>query len=296
VVEVRKTALGVVRLERQGGRRVALASAASSDLPPGALDLSLTEAGIRDREAVGLVLRGLLERAGALRDGVAALVLPDAVGRLTVLPARDLLGKRGAELQDMTRFRLRRSVPFEVRDAQIAVDLPPRGGPDAAVVVAVFKPVLEAFEGLLEAQGLRPGIVELSSLSLLSLLEPADGDLLLINWDEGYASLVLARDGVPLLVRTLSEAAAAPEALAAEISSTLLYYRDRLGGPGLARAFVRSTILPASDAAALFTEPLGFAPVPLDPWAPFGGGDPHAGQALASALAVAGRRAERRAA
>jgi hypothetical protein len=294
-VEVRKTGLGVVRLERQAGRTV-LASAASADLPPGVLDLSLTEPGIRDEEALGRALAGLLERAGALREGTAALVLPDPVGRISVLPAPELLGKRGKDLEELARFRLRRSVPFEVRDAQVAVGLPPRGGPETVVVAAIYRPILEAFEGLLARQGLRPGLVELSSLALLSGLEPWGGDRLLVNWDEGYASLVLARDGWPLLVRTLTEAAASPDALRREVANTLLYHRERLGGSELTGAWVRSAVLPAADAVALLHEPLGLSPVVLDPWAAFGGGEEQAGQVLAGALAAAGRGALRRAA
>jgi hypothetical protein len=223
-------------------------------------------------------------------------VLPDPVGRVSVLPAQELQGKRGAELEDMVRFRLRRSVPFEVRDAQIAVSLPPRGGPDAAVVATVYRPVLAAFEGLLASQGLSAGLVELSSLALLSLVEPPEGDTLLVNWDEGYASLLLVRDGFPLLARTLPQAAATPDALPREVSNTLLYYQERLGGPGLARAFLRSAVLAGDEAAALLSEPLGMLPSELDPWAAFGGGERQAGQALASALAVAGRGGHRRAA
>jgi hypothetical protein len=164
------------------------------------------------------------------------------------------------------------------------------------VVAAIYRPVLLAFEGLLARQGLSAGLVELSSLALLSLLEPAGGDTLLVNWDEGYASLLLARDGFPLLARTLPEAAAEPLALQREVSNTLIYYKERLGGPGLAGAFLRSAVLPGDEAALLLGEPLGMSLTLLDPWAAFGGGEGSAGQALASALAVAGRGGFRRAA
>ena len=118
-VEVRQGGLGVVRLERQGGRSV-LASAASVELPSGLLELSPTQAGIGDEEALGRALGGLLERAGALREGTAALLLPDPVGRIAVLRAEELQGKRGKDLEELARFRLRKAVPFEVREAQLA--------------------------------------------------------------------------------------------------------------------------------------------------------------------------------
>ena len=285
-VEVRPRGLGVARLAREGGKFV-LAAAASADIPPGVLSLSMTEPNLTDPEAFERLLASLLERAGALREGPVALVLPDPVARLTVLPASELLGKRGADAEEMARFRLRKTVPFEIKDARLALGLPPRGGPDAAVVAAILRPVLESYEAVLHRLGLAPGLVELSSLALLSLLEPAAGDRLLVNWDEGYASLVLARDGWPMLVRTLPDVAATPEALPREVANTLLYYRERLGGPGLAGAAVRCVALPPDEAADLLEEPLGLLPAVIDPWATLGGGERRPGQAVAGAVAVA---------
>ncbi len=285
-VEVRPRGLGVARLSREGGRYV-LAAAASAEIPPGLLKLSLTEPNLSDPAGFERLLASLLERAGALREGPVALVLPDPVARLTVLPASELLGKRGADAEEVARFRLRKTVPFEIRDARLALGLPPRGGPDVAVVAAILRPVLEGYEAVLLRLGLAPGLVELSSLALLSLLEPSAGDRLLVNWDDGYASLVLARDGWPVLVRTLPEVAAGPEALMREVANTLLYYRERLGGAGLAGAAVRSVALPPDEAAALLEEPLGLLPDVLDPWATLGGGDRRPGQAVAGAVAAA---------
>ena len=152
-----------------------LAAAASTEIPPGVLRLSMTEPNIIDPEAFQALLTSLLERTGALREGPVALVLPDPVARLTVLPASELSGKRGADAEEMARFRLRKTVPFEIQGARIALGIPSRGGPDAAVVAAIVRPVLEGYEAVLHRLGLAPGLVELSSLALLSLLEPAGG-------------------------------------------------------------------------------------------------------------------------
>ena len=96
-----------------------------------------------------------------------------------------------------------------------------------------------------------------------------------------------------MLVRTLPDVAATPEALPREVANTLLYYRERLGGAGLAGAAVRSVALPPDEAAELLEEPLGLRPAVLDPWATLGGGERRAGQAVAGAVAVALRAARR---
>jgi hypothetical protein len=76
-----------------------------------------------------------------------------------------------------------------------------------------------------------------------------------------------------------------------ETSQTALYYRERLGGVGLAEAIVRSAAIPPAEAAQLLEGPLGLRPEILDPWGPLAGGDPAAGQALAGAAAAVVRKA-----
>jgi Tfp pilus assembly PilM family ATPase len=291
-VEVRPQALSVVRLRREGGR-VGLGAAASCDVPPGLLRLSITEPNITDAQAFGVLLATLLERAGARQEGPVSLVLPDPVGRVAVLPAAELAGRGGSDLLEMARFRLRRTVPFEIREAQVAVALPPRAGPDTALVATIFRPVLQDYEAAFVRFGLVPRLVELDSLALLDLVGPSAGDRVFLNWEDTYASLVLTRGGWPLLVRTLADAAASPEALPREVGNTLLYYRERLGGPGLTAAVVRSAALPSEEAVSVLEEPLGLRPSVLEPWSGLGGGEPAAGQAVAGALAAALRGARR---
>jgi hypothetical protein len=109
-----------------------------------------------------------------------------------------------------------------------------------------------------------------------------------VNWDHGYLSLVILRDGWPILVRTLvGDFTGTPESVIREANNTILYYRERLGGMGLGAATVRSAHLPPDEAVALLAEPLGVAPTVLDPWGGLAPGDHgHAAQALAGAAAA----------
>ncbi len=284
-VEVRPRALGVVRLAREGGR-LQLAAAASLELPEGVLALSMTEPNILDAAAFGGALESLLERAGARGEASVGLVLPDPVVRVSLLPLAELSGGPRAEFEEMVRFRLKKALPFDVREARLATLVPRGAGGGTALVAAIFRPVLEGYEDALASLGLHPGLIEVACLAL-----SADGgrpappdDRLLVNWDHGYVSLVLSRAGWPILLRTLAgEYVTRPEPVVREAANTILYYRERLGGSGLAGAAVRSAVLPVDDAASLLAEPLGFAPEVLDPWAPLG--VKHGGMA---AQAVAG--------
>jgi len=139
---------------------------------------------------------------------------------------------------------------------------------------------------------LEPGLVELSGLALCrSAFAPGlAGDRLLINWDDGYATLILVRDGWPLLARTLTgPAVSSPSEVAREAAQTLIYARERLGSPGLEQVVVRAAGLAGADAAAVLEAPLGLVPTIVDPWRALGTADAGpAAQALAGAAACLG--------
>ena len=293
-VEVRPRSVGVVRLAREGGRLV-LGAAAAMDLPAGCLDLSIVQPNVVDAAAFRMALRGALERSGVLAGARVALVLPDPVARVALLPAGEVAGHGRAQTEELIRFRLRKSVPFDIRGARLAFTTDGIRVTDAVLVAAIHRPVLDSYEEACRTAGLEPGLVEVSGLTLLSAAfggRPTE-DRLLVNWDEGYVTLLLARGEWPLLVRTLTgEPAARPEEVAREVANTVLYYRDRLGGPGLAEAALRSAALPPERAAAVLEEPLGLTPVLVEPWRPLSQGVPPAiSQALAGAAAslTAGR-------
>jgi hypothetical protein len=286
-VEVRPGGIGVVRTRRAGGRAV-LVSAANVALSPEVLRPSLTQPNIADPAAFRSALRAALERAGELQGAPAALVLPDPVGRIALVPSAELPAARAREMDDLVLFRLRKSLPFDVREARIAHARSPRAG-DPVLTVAALGSVVDAYEEACRSVGLEPGLVELSALALCraAFAPGAAGDRLLVNWDEGYATLVLVRGGWPVLARTLTgPVVASPAEVAREAAQTLLYARERLDSPGLEQALVRSVVMPPEEAVACLEGPLGIAPQPLDPWPALGTADAGpAGQALAGAAA-----------
>jgi Tfp pilus assembly PilM family ATPase len=284
-VEVRPQSVGVVRLTQEGERR-AITAAASLDLPAGALSLSMTQPNILDVAAFTRTLGAVLERAGALEGGGVALVLPDPVARVALVPAAEVAVRGRTEFDEMLRFRLKKVVPFDVREARVAT-LSPRGdGP--LLVAAIHRPVLEGYEKAFRDLGFEPGQVEITGLALAEQAAAAEGDSALVNWDHGYVSLLILRDGWPILVRTLvGDFTASAESVVREAANTVLYYRERLAGAGLVSAALRSAFLPPDDAVALLREPLGVEPSVLDPW--FGRNPGEVGpqaQALAGAAAA----------
>jgi type IV pilus assembly protein PilM len=276
-IEVRASGLSAIRLSVERSQPV-LAGAAAFELQPDVLQLSLTEPNVKDPEAFRRTLGVLADRVGLSGGGRVALVLPDPVARLAFVPASELHARSRAELLEQLRFRLRKSVPFEIKDAVVSwVEIPAAPGRPAQLLAsAIFAPVLESYEAPLRDLGLEPGLVELCGVALAGASRAAGGaDELLVNWDAGYCTLALLRDGEPVLFRTLAGPLASEGAeIAREAASTVLYYRERLAGPGLRRVLVRSTQVSPAQASVLLEEPLGLMPEPIDPWGALRGAPP----------------------
>lgn len=286
-VEVRPRAIAAVRLAREG-RQVKLGAAAVVDLPEGALDVTLTRPNITDPEAFRSALSAALERAGALSGGAVSLVLPDPAVRLVLVDGGGLKARR-ADAEETIRFRLHKALPFDVRGARLAWDRRHRTAGQVLVVVALEE-VVRSYEETLESLGFAPGLVEASSPALTSLDQSDAGDRLLVNWDDGYVSFLLVRGEEPILVRTLPGVAGAGS-VARQATSTLQFYRDRLGGGRLDEVRVRAAGCPGDEALEVLGPALECEPRLVEPWAALGAAEnPAPGQALAAAAASALRR------
>ena len=280
-VEVRPRAVSVVRLVSERGR-LSLAAAVSTELPAGALDVSLTKPNVVEPASLQAALRATLERAGALSGGPVSLVLPDPAVRVTLIPASGLRGRR-RDADEVVRFQLHKALPFDVRAARLAW----RVLGEQALVAVVPEVVVSGYEDALEALGFQPRLVEAAGLALADAVSGEQGDTLLVNWDEGYVSFILLRNGVPLLIRTLP-GESGPDAVARYAIGTLQFHRDRLGGTDLAGVVVRSAARPGEEAVAVLGRALGCEPRLVAPWAALGMAETgSAAQAVAGAAASA---------
>ncbi|MDX2154272.1 MAG: hypothetical protein SFV54_26260 [Bryobacteraceae bacterium] len=106
----------------------------------------------------------------------AALILPDFCTRLTVLDF-DSFPNEAAEQLSLVRFRVKKSVPFDVDSAVISYAVQPAEPNskrrDVVVVVAALE-IVAKYEAALRAAALHPGLVTVSTLEALNLV-PASG-------------------------------------------------------------------------------------------------------------------------
>jgi hypothetical protein len=237
------------------------------ELPPGLLSPAPGKPLVTEPEPLLEPLRqavaGLPGFAGQL-----SLLLPDRAGRVTFVDLEQVAPSR-AETAELLRWKLKRTTPFRTEDCRLDFQVfPSLGGGYRCLVTLVPLQVLDPIEQALATLGWEAGLIDLSTFNLWNLLEPAlarAGDVLLLNALESSVSVLVARRGLPLFLRTKATpgGGAAPPAAAsgnfaptvagllAELQPTLLFHQDRMGGAVIERTVVR---VPAAIQAELSEE------------------------------------------
>jgi len=138
-------------------------------LKPGAIAPGLSGANVVDAEALRTALSGALGTvAGKSRDVI--LVLPDLAIRLVMLDF-EALPNNPEEAEPVIRFRLKKSLPFDVEQATLSYDVVRTNGNVRVVAAVSPRAIIEEYETALRDAGYTPGVVLPSSLAALGLIE-----------------------------------------------------------------------------------------------------------------------------
>ena len=139
-------------------------------LPPGALVPSAVETNIVNAAALKTAIASVCTRLRA-KDETVALILPDPVIRVFIQHFDDFPRSK-AEADPMLRWKLKKSVPFEVDETLISYmrQSPREEGVDVVTALARLRIVRE-YESLAEAAGLHAGVVLSSSLAAIALVD-----------------------------------------------------------------------------------------------------------------------------
>ena len=197
-------------------------------LEPGVLEVSPLKENVLNEAAFKNAVKALATAHTARKGKDATLILPDFSARTTVLDF-DTFPAVLEEQLALIRFRLKRSVPFDVETA--AVSFFPQPGPKRVDVVVVMAPleIVSRFEAPFREAGLNPGLVTTSSLAAMELAP--EGGLTMIAKLTGRALSLLVRDkGVLKLVRCLELPTTELEDVTAVLAPTFVYMEDNLGG------------------------------------------------------------------
>ena len=197
-------------------------------LPPGALVASPIETNIVNPIAVKAAVTSVTKTLNLKDEGVA-LIVPDPVIRVFVQHF-DEFPRSADEAVPMLRWKLKKSVPFEVDETLLSYMLQPSRGEGIDVVTAIARlRIIKEYEALLEPQGLRAGVVLSSTLTAISLLEDSRPTLL-ARLSGTSLTTAIVREGVLAGYRCTELPTTAgeitPHLLLEEVYPLAAYYQD----------------------------------------------------------------------
>jgi len=158
----------------------------------------------------------------------AALVVPDYCARVAVLDF-DAFPSDPQEQLALLRFRMKKSVPFDVDSAVVSFAEQSRGKEDKVeVLTAVMSSEIVAeYEAPFRATGFHPGFITTSSLAALNLIEP-DGIALLVKLSGRTLSVVVLDGSDIKLTRCVEMDEPSAEAVESILHPTIAYVEDEL--------------------------------------------------------------------
>jgi type IV pilus assembly protein PilM len=185
---------------RGSDRQARLEMFTSRHLPEGTLAPGLNGPNVLNPEALRTAISGALGAIGGSSREITAIV-PDAAIRVLLLDFESLPTKP-QEIDPVIRFRLKKSLPFDVEDAAVSYEI--RRGGDGVHVVAAVSPraIIEEYESAFRSVGYFPGVVLPSSLAALGTVD-GQRPTLLLKVDPTNIIIAAAEHQELRLVRTL---------------------------------------------------------------------------------------------
>ncbi len=212
------------------GAPVQLASAA---IPLGSLLPGISESNLRQPAEIVSALRGALARL-ELRGRAATLIVPDACVRVFLLDFDTFPAKRDEALP-ILRFRLRKSVSFDVEHAAVSYQILSEGSartetPWKILVVLMPFAQRDEYESLLRSAGLEPGVVLPACLSALCPLQSQRAELIVAHSTSSLTIAIVS--GSDYLLYRTSDLPADQQSHRAEVQRAVAvavaFYEDTL--------------------------------------------------------------------
>ncbi|HVJ06198.1 MAG TPA: hypothetical protein VM578_11045 [Candidatus Saccharimonadales bacterium] len=224
--EVTPKGVAAVRL---GNKSRTIDAMHSRALAAGVLTPALSTQNVQDAPALTEAIEQVLSAVGGRGRDVIA-VLPDSAVRVTILDF-DTLPERRQEADAAVRFRLRKSLPFDIEKAALSFDAQPTAHGLHVATSIVLRGVLEEYESAFRSAGCSPGVVLPSSLGALGAVND-ESPTMLLKIAQDSTSVAVVNDGQLLLFRTLEGAETGvltAERMADDIYPSLVYFQDNYG-------------------------------------------------------------------
>jgi type IV pilus assembly protein PilM len=198
-------------------------------LKAGTLSVSPLRENIVDPDEFTVAVRSIGSSQAARKRKDIALILPDYCTRMAVLDF-DSFPSDPKEQSSLVRFRMKRSVPFDVDSAALGYFPQPVTGKKVDVVVTVAPiEIVARYEAPFRSAGMNPGLVTTSSMAAMELA-PEHGLSVFAKLTGRVLSLVVRQGATVKLVRCLEMPSPDLEDVASVLLPTFVYIEDNLGG------------------------------------------------------------------
>jgi type IV pilus assembly protein PilM len=196
-------------------------------LKSGVLAVSPLKDNVIMPDELSIAVRESAPNAGRKRRDIA-LILPDNSARIAVLDF-DSFPSDAKEQAALIRFRVRKSVPFDIESAAMSYFAQPAEDKklDVVVVVAPLE-VVSRYEAPFRSAGMQPGLVTTSSLAALNLIED-EGITVVAKLTGRVLTVMVTQSGRLKLVRCLELAMSDLDEIAADLYPTFVYIEDNFG-------------------------------------------------------------------
>jgi type IV pilus assembly protein PilM len=203
-----------------------LEACAARELAPGSVVPDLVENNLRQRETVRAGIEAALSSvAGRSKDVIA--VVPDAAVRV-MLVEFDTLPSDQEEALGVVRFRLKKSLPFDVDKAKVSFHAQKINNEVRVVAAVGLASVIEDYEAAFRDAGFNPGVVLPSMLAALGAAD-ARRPTLVVKVDARTTSIAILNEDQLQLFRTLENPRGVTitgEQLAEEVYPSVVFFQD----------------------------------------------------------------------
>ena len=211
---------------RFGDNGDGLEASAARELAPGSVVPDLVENNLRQREAVRHGIESALGSVAQRSKDVIAIV-PDAAVRV-ILVEFDTLPSDHEEALGVVRFRLKKSLPFDVDKAKVSYHAQKVKNEVHVVAAVAMGSVIEDYEAAFRDAGFNPGVVLPSTLAAIGAAN-ARKPTLVIKVDAHTTSIAILNEDQLQLFRTLENTRGVTitgEQLAEEVYPSVVFFQD----------------------------------------------------------------------
>jgi type IV pilus assembly protein PilM len=197
---------------------------------PGTLLVSPVEDNILRPDVIGKLIEKIAPQNGSTKRRRAMVILPDYAARVSVLDF-DSLPPAPEEQLALIKFRIKKTIPFDIESAAVGYCIQPGDGKQVEVVaVTVALEIIARYEALFRNAGFQPGEVTTSALAALNMYD-GEGVAVVAKLAGRVLTVMALAGNVLKLFRCVTLEEAVESEILAVLHPTLAYVEDELDTP-----------------------------------------------------------------